>query len=151
MILANVAAAETLEAKRQHLIYRVHDEPSVEKLNALRETARPSACWLSQVPDDGAFNRILGAGGGDRARADVNISVRAEAQAEYYAPEKLRAFRAQPAPLRHFTSPIRRYADLVGASGMIRAHGWGPDGLDPRGGDALPGTGEHDLMTERAR
>jgi ribonuclease R len=133
MIQANVAAAETLERAHVPLIYRVHDEPSLEKVNALREFLQtleinfPKAGALR--PE--AFNRILKQVKGREYEQLVNeVILRSQAQAEYAA-ENYGHFGLNLRRYAHFTSPIRRYADLIVHRGLIRAQKLGPDGLAP--------------------
>jgi ribonuclease R len=131
MILANVAAAETLEQARTPLIYRVHDDPSVEKLVALREFL---ATLEISLPKTGAlrpegFNRILERVKGTDSEQLVNeVVLRSQAQAEYAA-ENYGHFGLNLRRYAHFTSPIRRYADLVVHRALIRALRLGGDGL----------------------
>jgi ribonuclease R len=131
MILANVAAAETLERARMPLIYRVHDEPAMEKLNALREFL---ATLDISLPKGGAlrpvqFNRILERVKGREAEPLVNeVVLRTQAQAEYAA-ENYGHFGLNLRRYAHFTSPIRRYSDLVVHRALIRALKLGGDGL----------------------
>jgi ribonuclease R len=131
MILANVAAAETLERAHVPLIYRVHDEPSMEKLNALREflatldMSFPKAGTLRPQ----AFNHILAQVKGKDAEQLVNeVVLRSQAQAEYSA-DNYSHFGLNLRRYAHFTSPIRRYADLIVHRGLIRAIKLGYDGL----------------------
>jgi ribonuclease R len=131
MILANVAAAETLERANTPLIYRVHDEPAPEKLNSLREFL--STLDIS-LPKSGAlrpdgFNRILARVRGRDTENLVNeVVLRSQAQAEYAA-ENYGHFGLNLRRYAHFTSPIRRYADLVVHRALIRALRFGDDGL----------------------
>ena len=131
MILANVAAAETLERASVPLVYRVHDEPAVEKLHALREflaTLDISLPKSGAVRPDG-FNRILGRVKGRDTEQLVNeVVLRSQAQAEYAA-ENYGHFGLNLKRYAHFTSPIRRYADLVVHRALIRALKLGNDGL----------------------
>ncbi|HKA81111.1 MAG TPA: ribonuclease R [Xanthobacteraceae bacterium] len=131
MILANVAAAETLERARVPLIYRVHDEPDPERVNALREFLQSLDISL---PKGGAlraeqFNRILARVKGRDVEKLVNeVVLRTQAQAEYTA-ENYGHFGLNLRRYAHFTSPIRRYADLIVHRGLIRALGLGAGAL----------------------
>src|SRR3984893_10635910 len=131
MILANAAAAESCERARVPLIYRVHDEPSQEKLNALREflaTIDISLPKGSVLKPDG-FNRILAQVKGREVERLVNqVVLRSQAQAEY-SPENFGHFGLNLRRYAHFTSPIRRYADLVVHRALIRGLKLGGDGL----------------------
>ncbi len=123
MILANVAAAETLEKARVPLIYRVHDEPGMEKVNALREFLAtldiPFAKGGAMRAE--AFNKILARVKGHDAEQLINdVVLRTQAQAEYAA-ENYGHFGLNLRRYAHFTSPIRRYADLIVHRGLIRA------------------------------
>ncbi len=151
MILANVAAAETLEAKKTRLLYRVHEEPNPEKLEALREVVEGVGLTLAkgQVLQTAQLNRLLDGVAGTEHAEMVNMSVlRAMTQA-YYAPENFGHFGLNLARYGHFTSPIRRYADLIVHRALIRALKLGRDGLTQEEEVALPETGEHISMTER--
>ena len=131
MILANVAAAETLERAHTPLIYRVHDEPGMEKVNALREFLQTLDIPFAKggVLRADAFNRVLAQVKGRDAELLVNeVVLRTQAQAEYAA-ENFGHFGLNLRRYAHFTSPIRRYADLVVHRGLIRALKFGPGGL----------------------
>jgi ribonuclease R len=152
MILANVAAAETLERARVPLIYRVHDEPAMEKVQALREFLAtldiPFAKGGVLKPE--AFNRILARVKGHDADQLVNeVVLRTQAQAEYAA-ENYGHFGLNLRRYAHFTSPIRRYADLIVHRGLIRAlklgHDGLPDGIDQK---TLAEVGAQISATER--
>ncbi len=137
MILANVAAAETLERARMPLIYRVHDEPDPERVNALREFLRSLDIALAKGGALRAeqFNRILARVKGRDVEKLVNeVVLRTQAQAEYAA-ENYGHFGLNLRRYAHFTSPIRRYADLVVHRGLIRALRLG-DGALPDHHDA---------------
>ncbi|HEY1246459.1 MAG TPA: ribonuclease R [Hyphomicrobiaceae bacterium] len=131
MIQANVAVAEILEARRAPVVYRVHDAPSKEKIVSLREfldsldLKLPSASALRA----GDFNKLL-----QRARslpvADLvnEVVLRSQSQA-VYAADNIGHFGLHLARYAHFTSPIRRYADLAVHRSLIRALGLGAGGL----------------------
>jgi ribonuclease R len=131
MILANVAAAEMLEQKALPLIYRVHDEPTLEKVHALQEFLKtldlPFAKGGALRPS--LFNRVLAQVQGQDYEPLVNeVVLRSQAQAEYSA-ENYGHFGLNLRRYAHFTSPIRRYADLVVHRALIRALGLGDGAL----------------------
>jgi len=131
MILANVAAAEMLEKKALPLIYRVHDEPSLEKVHSLAEFLKtldlPFAKAGALRP--ALFNRVLGQVRGEDYEPLVNeVVLRSQAQAEYSA-ENYGHFGLNLRRYAHFTSPIRRYADLIVHRALIRALGLGEGAL----------------------
>ena len=131
MILANVAAAETLEKKGLPLIYRVHDEPTQEKVHNLQEFLKtldlPFAKSGALRP--ALFNRVLAQVEGQDYEPLVNeVVLRSQAQAEYSA-ENYGHFGLNLRRYAHFTSPIRRYADLIVHRALIRALGLGEGAL----------------------
>ncbi len=151
MILANVAAAETLIAKRQPLLFRVHEEPAPEKLESLRETAQAAGLNLAkgQVLQTRHLNALLNAAAGTEDAELINLTtLRSMAQA-YYNPENFGHFGLALRNYAHFTSPIRRYSDLIVHRGLISAHGWGKDGLTEDDIDRLEETATHISDTER--
>jgi ribonuclease R len=131
MIAANVAAAEELEAKRTPLINRVHDQPSKEKLSSLSEFLGTLGLKLPKTGQlkPAQFNRILAATRASPAAELVGeVILRSQAQAEYSA-GNFGHFGLNLRRYAHFTSPIRRYADLIVHRAMIRALKLGGDGL----------------------
>jgi ribonuclease R len=133
MILANVAAAEMLEKKTLPLIYRVHDEPTLEKVHNLQEFLKtldlPFAKSGALRPS--LFNRVLAQVKGHDSEPLVNeVVLRSQAQAEYSA-ENYGHFGLNLRRYAHFTSPIRRYADLVVHRALIRGLGLGEGALPP--------------------
>ena len=131
MILANVAAAEMLEKKSLPLIYRVHDEPTLEKVHNLQEFLKtldlPFAKSGALRP--ALFNRVLAQVRGHDSEPLVNeVVLRSQAQAEYAA-ENYGHFGLNLRRYAHFTSPIRRYADLVVHRALIRGLGLGEGAL----------------------
>ena len=133
MIQANVAAAETLEQRRSPLIYRVHDTPSMEKVQALADfLATIGLDWSKgQAPTTVRFNRLLEeTRGGPHAEIVNEVVLRTQMQA-YYSPDNIGHFGLNLARYAHFTSPIRRYADLIVHRALIGALDFGDDGLSP--------------------
>lgn len=151
MVLANVAAAETLIAKGTPLLFRVHEEPAPEKLDALREVAGTAGLTLAkgQVLKTQHLNKLLfGAAQTDAAEL-INLSVLRSMTQAYYGPENLGHFGLALKAYAHFTSPIRRYADLVVHRALVRAHKWGDDGLTDTEIERLKSTAEQISQSER--
>ena len=137
MIQANVAAAETLEKKRKALLYRIHDAPSLEKLESLREFLQSIDIKLAkgQTLRPAVFNNILHKVANTPHETMVNeVVLRSQSQAEYN-PSNIGHFGLNLHRYAHFTSPIRRYADLTVHRGLISAMGFGNDG-QPEGFEA---------------
>jgi len=152
MVLANVAAAEALETARTPLIYRVHDTPSREKLYAFSDFLRTLNISFAkgQVVMPGTFNRVLKAAKDTPHEAVMNdVVLRSQAQAIYDA-ANIGHFGLNLAKYAHFTSPIRRYADLIVHRALIRGLKLpGDDGLIDREIKQLPEIAEAITMTER--
>ncbi len=151
MVLANVAAAETLVAKKSPLLFRVHEEPPPEKLDSLRDVAESAGLTLAkgQVIRTAHINSLLtGAAGTDFSEQINMAALRAMTQA-YYAPSNFGHYGLALKNYAHFTSPIRRYADLIVHRALIAAHGWGEDGLRREEIERLESTAQHISETER--
>ncbi len=151
MILANVAAAEELIRLRRPLLYRVHEEPSPEKIDALRETAEASGFTLAkgQVLKTSALNRLLQQSQGTDFDELMNVTMLRSMTQAYYHPQNFGHFGLALANYAHFTSPIRRYSDLIVHRALISGHNWGKDGLSPQEIENLEETAQHISDTER--
>ncbi|MCI2399880.1 ribonuclease R [Aliiroseovarius subalbicans] len=151
MIQANVAAAEELNRLKRPLLFRVHEEPSPEKLEALREVAQASGFTLAkgQVLQTRHLNNLLGQAEGSEFDELINISTLRSMQQAYYNPINFGHFGLALKNYAHFTSPIRRYSDLIVHRALISGHGWGKDGLSPEDIDQLEATAQHISDTER--
>jgi ribonuclease R len=151
MILANVAAAEHLEKARVPLIYRVHDEPSREKIVNLNAVLSELGYKL---PQTGAvlpqtFNHLLEKFAGTEHQIFINdIVLRSQAQAEYNV-ENYGHFGLNLRKYAHFTSPIRRYADLIVHRALIRSEAFGEDGLSETLAPQLPEIASEISVSER--
>lgn len=124
MIAANVAAAKALEAKTAPVVYRVHETPSREKLIALRDymATLDKKVALGQVITPGLFNRLLKDITDEAEKAQVMEAVlRSQTQA-YYGPANAGHFGLALGSYAHFTSPIRRYADLLVHRALVDAY-----------------------------
>ena len=133
MIQANVAAAEELENRKTPQLFRIHDQPSEEKVRALAEFLRTvgMSLPLGQVMRPKHFNMLLKNVEGEDYQHVVNeVVLRTQAQA-VYSPANKGHFGLSLRRYAHFTSPIRRYADLIVHRALISALGFGNDGLSP--------------------
>ncbi len=152
MILANVAAATALENKGGGVcLYRVHDEPPEEKREALADFLSSIGGKLpkGQKLSSRGLSQILTRYAGTPEATLVNeMMLRSQAQATY-SPDNVGHFGLALPRYAHFTSPIRRYADLVVHRSLIRAYRLGDDGLPPEQATKLEETGEHLSVTER--
>jgi ribonuclease R len=151
MIQANVSAAETLEAKKTPLIYRIHDTPSPEKVQALVDFLQTlDIPWSKgEAPRTDRFNKLLEETR-DTPNAEIvnEVVLRTQMQA-IYSTENIGHFGLNLAKYAHFTSPIRRYADLVVHRGLVTALGLGADGLTDRDISKMKDTAESITFAER--
>ncbi|MEO1489232.1 MAG: ribonuclease R [Pseudomonadota bacterium] len=168
MIAANVAAAKALEAKTAPVIYRVHEPPTREKLIALRDylATMDRKLALGQVITPSLFNRMLKDVSDEAEKAQVMEAVlRSQTQA-YYGPANAGHFGLALGSYAHFTSPIRRYSDLLVHRALVDAYGLEqpqpPGSLPPTSGlsdrdredlqaitDAISGTERRAMEAER--
>ncbi|OCW56722.1 ribonuclease R [Hoeflea olei] len=151
MIQANVAAAETLEKRRQPLIYRVHDQPSLAKQEVLREFLGTIGLSLARgaAVRASAFNGILARAAGEPHQIMVNEMVlRSQSQA-IYSPENIGHFGLNLMKYAHFTSPIRRYADLIVHRALVGSLGLGEGAITPAEESALEDIAAEISTTER--
>ncbi len=151
MIQANVCAAQTLERRRSPLIYRIHDTPGAEKMQALTDfLATLGIPWAKgEGPRSDRFNRLLAqARGGPHAEIVNEVVLRSQMQA-VYSPDNIGHFGLNLDRYAHFTSPIRRYADLIVHRALIAALGLGDDGLADQDIARLKDTADHITLAER--
>ena len=151
MIAANVAAASTLQDRNHPCLFRVHDAPDPARVNALAEFLEPLGYSLAkgQVYKPRMFSQILHRAAGRPESAVISeMILRTQAQA-VYAPENIGHFGLSLARYAHFTSPIRRYADLVVHRALIRLLRSGSDGLTDDEVARLQAIGEQVSSTER--
>jgi ribonuclease R len=151
MIQANVCAAQTLEQRRSPLIYRIHDTPSEAKLQSLADFLETlSIPWnKGEAPRTDRFNKLLDQTREGPSREIVNeVVLRTQMQAQYSA-DNIGHFGLNLDRYAHFTSPIRRYADLIVHRALIRALGMGSDGLTDADVAHIKDTAEHITFAER--
>ena len=152
MIAANVAAAKALEKKKAPVMYRAHEAPSREKLTALKDylATFDLEFALGQVIKPSVFNRILDRIGPDHpSRHEIMEQVlRTQMQARY-SPDPLGHFGLALPSYAHFTSPIRRYADLIVHRSLVRSYKLGEGALSPEKVEKFTEIGENISMLER--
>lgn len=132
MVLANVAAATALEARKAPCVYRVHDSPSPDRLDSAREFIESFGLSLpkGQVLKPAQLNQVLlQAAKLPYSHLISMVMLRTQSQA-VYAPENIGHFGLALQRYAHFTSPIRRYADLLVHRSLIAAYNLGPGGLE---------------------
>lgn len=152
MILANVAAAEALENRKAPCVYRIHDRPSGEKLMSARSFLEAFGLSLPKegVSNPGQINHILKKAKEMKTGFLINeVILRSQAQA-VYDPENIGHFGLALERYAHFTSPIRRYADLIVHRSLIKAYDLGEGGLSDVETVKLTEIAEHISMTERS-
>ena len=152
MLSANVATARFLKKNKMHTLYRVHEGPGPEKLENLREFLGELGLQLQgerDKPKPADYQALL-AEIKDRPDFSViqTVMLRSLSQA-VYSPEEEGHFGLGYPHYAHFTSPIRRYADLIVHRALITAHGWGDDGLSPWDIEHLTETAKLISDTER--
>ncbi len=151
MIAANVAAAKALEGKKAPVMYRDHEPPAREKLVALKDYLKTFGVdfALGQVIQPRVFNQLLEKVGEVDHRPQVMEQVlRTQTQA-YYAPANSGHFGLALGSYAHFTSPIRRYADLIVHRSLVSAYKLGPGGLTDGEAAAMEQIGTSISMLER--
>lgn len=151
MIAANVAAAEALESQRSPLLYRVHEVPSEAKVEALRDYLDSLDIRLAkgQVIRPVLFNRVLHQAKDTPYSEGISEMVLRSQMQAYYSAENMGHFGLALGRYAHFTSPIRRYADLLVHRALISAFKLGDDGLADWEVAQLSTTAEHISSTER--
>jgi ribonuclease R len=151
MVLANIAAAEELERLHKPVVYRVHAPPVEMKLEALRSylhgmsISLPPGNQIHARDLDAMLTRVAGT---EEAPLVNDAVLRSQSQAAY-SPDNLGHFGLALTRYAHFTSPIRRYADLLVHRSMIGALGFGTDGLTAEEAARLEDICEHITLTER--
>jgi ribonuclease R len=151
MIAANVAAAKALEAKKAPVMYRDHEPPGREKLVALKDylATFDVEFALGQVVRPSTFNHIIERIGEADFKPQVMEQIlRTQTQA-YYSPRNAGHFGLALGSYAHFTSPIRRYADLIVHRSLARAYGLGEGGLSDGEAESMEVTGELISQLER--
>lgn len=155
MVLANVAAAKALEAKkdpkRYPCVYRVHDKPAQDKLQSAREFIEGFGLSLPKgnVVQPAKLNHILRKASTMQYGHLVSQTIlRAQSQA-HYSTQNIGHFGLALGNYAHFTSPIRRYSDLLLHRSLISAYGLGPGGLDEREASRIEEICQHISGTER--
>ena len=151
MIAANVAAAEALEKRRQPCMYRVHDQPDPARIEALRQFVEGLNLKLArgQVIRPKHFTRLLEQAKATPYAATIHTLVLRSQMPAVYSPVNLGHFGLALQRYAHFTSPIRRYSDLLVHRALIDAYEFGSDGLPPGAANTFEQIGQHISATER--
>ncbi len=151
MILGNVAAAQALEAKHAPCVYRIHDSPAYDRLETTREFLKEFGYSLPKSDQlrPANINHILKLSAEREDKALIHtILLRTQSQA-VYSPDNIGHFGLALEKYAHFTSPIRRYADLLVHRSLVRAYGLGEGGLTDQETQELAEISQHISTTER--
>jgi ribonuclease R len=152
MILANVAAARALEDKQAPCMYRIHDRPTGDKLMAARAFLEAFGLSLPKtgIAGPAQINHVLEKAKEMKTGFLIHeIILRSQAQAVYH-PENIGHFGLALEKYAHFTSPIRRYADLLVHRSLIKAYGLGEGELSDVEAVKMEEMASHISSTERA-
>lgn len=151
MIQANVCAAESLDSKGVVTVMRTHEPPARERLQGLSDFLPAVGLkWsLGERASTRRLNKLLEMGAEKDMAETVGMAVlRSQSQA-FYGPELKGHFGLNLTHYTHFTSPIRRYADLIVHRALIRTFNLGHDGTTEEEQSRLKDTCEHISGTER--
>ena len=152
MIMANVCAAETLTKKNINTLFRIHEEPKTERMNSLMETAKSFGLSLpkSQVLKTADLNKLLYQASKTDYSEVINLNVLRTMTQAYYSNKESSHFGLNLRKYVHFTSPIRRYADLLVHRALITAHNWDKEEIPSKGEfPNLEKIASHISITER--
>ncbi|MBI1216633.1 MAG: ribonuclease R [Alphaproteobacteria bacterium] len=151
MILANVAAAMALEDRHAPCLYRGHAPPSYDRLEATREFLKELGYSLPKTDqiEPRNINHILSLSAKKDDKDLVHTMLLRTQSAAVYTPDNIGHFGLALEKYAHFTSPIRRYADLVVHRSLVRAYNLGPGGLTEEEEGQMEETAEHICVTER--
>ncbi len=151
MIAANVAAAETLTDRHAPCLFRIHDKPDPQRIESLTGVLGEMGikASASAITSPRQFTDLVRKAEGTEYAALVSeLVLRAQAQAVYH-PDNIGHFGLALARYAHFTSPIRRYSDLIVHRSLVASLGLGEGGLPPDFAARIDSVGEHISMTER--
>lgn len=152
MVLANIAAALALQTKKAPCVYRVHDHPSFEKVHNLRTYLSTFGLDVPKgdINEPSELAAILYKAKGKPFATLISESMLRSQMQAHYSTDNIGHFGLALNHYAHFTSPIRRYADLLVHRSLISAYGFGPGGLSDDARATLPAMCEHISITERA-
>ncbi|WP_052045789.1 ribonuclease R [Candidatus Paracaedibacter symbiosus] len=150
MIAANVAAAKTLIVKNWPCIFRIHDKPDTMRVENLRQVLKQMKLNFAKAtsPEPRQFNAILHEVKHHKYERLINELVLRSQMPAKYSPDNIGHFGLSLAHYAHFTSPIRRYSDLIVHRCLISALNLGDDGYSEKP-DNFVNLGEHISLTER--
>lgn len=151
MIAANVAAAQALEQRKAPVMYRCHEAPDREKLTSLKDylATMGLSLALGQVITPATFNRVIALAGDRPELPEIMEAVLRSQMQAYYAPRATGHFGLALPTYAHFTSPIRRYADILVHRALVSAFRLGEGGLPDDAASRFAAIGEHISFTER--
>lgn len=146
MLLANELVARELMRAKQPAAYRVHERPDLDKLAEFRETALAQGVRIGDLSNRDEVQKLLRIVRGRPQEYAIKLALLKSLKRARYAPQPLGHYGLNKSDYTHFTSPIRRYADLVVHRALEKRLGLTKKGPDSSGLEALC---EHISTTER--
>jgi len=146
MLLANECIARALRREKQPTVYRVHDKPDLDRLQEYRELAMSYGYRVGDLSNRSEVQKLLDGSNGKPEEYAIKVGLLKSLKRATYAPEPLGHYGLAKQDYTHFTSPIRRYADLIVHRSIERLSGWSKGSVSSKD---LTGTAEHISITER--
>ncbi len=147
MLLANNLVAKELRERAIPAVYRVHEDPDSQKLLEFRELVKSHGIAVGDLSQRREMKAFLARLTGKAEEDVLKVGLLRSLRKAVYAPEPIGHYGLAKADYTHFTSPIRRYSDLIVhrafTFGLLREKGKLPRSVD------LPSICEHISKTER--
>lgn len=146
MLLANELVARELTRNRQPAIYRIHEKPDDDRLAEFRENAMLHGVRCGDLSHRPELQKLIAAVKGKPQEYVIKLGLLKSLKRARYSSQPVGHYGLNKSDYTHFTSPIRRYSDLLVHRALERHLGYTKRGLDSK---TLEGAAEHISATER--